>query len=327
MSRTFRVLISSACVGLAALALRPLPAAAESVTVTQWGALYYGAPYAVALKNGYFAQNKVDIDKIVGGDGGGTTVRNTLAAAIPVGEVSLAAAVEAARSGLPIRIVANTIDSLGDFVLVTRPESPIRSLDDLRGKKLAYTRPGSVSQMATLLTLKARGIAPDQVQLLSVGGVGAVLTAIRNGTVDLAYTGEPIWTREQQNLRAIAWLHDVMDPHFTQIVAIADEAYAKAHPDVVRGILAARRQGVRFIYEHPEEAADIVAAAYDQDPGLVRKVFASLAKLNYWSEGQINVAAMRRMAEGLSLIGAVEGEVPFDRVIDRSYLPADLQVH
>src|SRR5690242_2853913 len=132
MSRTFRVLIGSACIGLAALVLRPLPAAAESVTVTQWGALYYGAPYAVALKNGYFAQNKVDIDKIVGGDGGGTTVRNTLAAAIPVGEVSLAAAVEAARSGVPIRIVANTVDSLGDFVLVTRPESPIRSLDDLR---------------------------------------------------------------------------------------------------------------------------------------------------------------------------------------------------
>src|SRR3954470_20497284 len=259
-----RALIVSACVGLTVLALRVAPAAAEAVTVTQWGVLYYGAPYAVALKKGYFAENKVNIDQIVGGDGGGTTVRNTLAATIPFGEVSLAAAIEAACSGVPIRIVANTIDNLGDFVLVTRPGSDVRSLEDIKGKKIAFTRPGSVSQMATLLTLKQLGIAPDQVKLLSVGGVGAVLAAIRNGTVDVAYTGEPIWSQEQENLRAVAWLSKVMDPHFTQIVAIVDEAYAKAHPDMVRGILAARRAGVRFIYENPEEAADIVAEAYNQ---------------------------------------------------------------
>lgn len=325
MSRGVRALILSAYIGLAALMLRTHPASAEAVTVTQWGALYYGAPYAVALKKGYFAQSKVNIDQIVGGDGGGTTVRNTLAATVPFGEVSLAAAIEAARAGIPIRIIANTIDNLGDFVLVTRPDSDVRSTEDLRGKKIAFTRPGSVSQMATLLTLKELGIAPDQVRLLSVGGVGAVLSSIRNGTVDLAYTGEPIWTQEQNNLRAITWLGKLMDPHFTQIVAIVDEAYAKAKPDMVRGILAARRAGVKFIYEHPDEAADIVAEAYNQDRALVRKVFSSLTKLNYWSEGQVDVAAMQRMIEGLRVIGAVEGEVAFDRIIDRSYLPTDLQ--
>ena len=325
MSRGVRALVLSACVGLAALMLRIHPAVAEAVTVTQWGALYYGAPYAVALKKGYFAQSKVNIDQIVGGDGGGTTVRNTLAATVPFGEVSLAAAVEAARAGIAIRIIANTIDNLGDFVLVTRPGSDVRSTEDLRGKKIAFTRPGSVSQMATLLTLKELGIAPDQVRLLSVGGVGAVLASIRNGTVDLAYTGEPIWTQEQNNLRAITWLSKVMDPHFTQIVAIVDEAYAKANPDMVRGILAARRAGVKFIYEHPDEAADIVAEAYNQDHALVRKVFASLTRLNYWSEGRVDVTAMQRMVEGLRLIGAIEGEVAFDRIIDRNYLPADLQ--
>lgn len=325
MARSLSALVASACIALATLSLRVGPAAAEAVTVTQWGALYYGAPYAVALKKGYFTQAKVNIDQIVGGDGGGTTVRNTLAATVPFGEVSLAAAIEAARSGIPIRIVANTIDNLGDFVMVTRPGSEVRSLEDIKGKKIAFTRPGSVSQMATLLTLKELGIAPDQVKLLSVGGVGAVLTAIRNGTVDVAYTGEPIWTQEQANLRPIGWLGKVMDPHFTQIVAIVDEAYAKSHPDLVRGILAARRAGVRFIYENPDEAADIVAEAYNQDRALVRKVFASLAKLNYWSEGRIDVAAMQRMVEGLRLIGAVDGDVPFDRIIERAYLPGELQ--
>ena len=63
--------------GLAALAL---PARAETITVTHWGAAFYGAPYAVAMEKGFFKKRGVDITGILTSAGGGTSVRNTLAA-------------------------------------------------------------------------------------------------------------------------------------------------------------------------------------------------------------------------------------------------------
>ena len=303
----------------------PRPGAAQSLTVSQWGALYYGAPYAVALAKGFFAANHVEVNEIVGGDGGGTTVRNTLAARLPFGEVSLAAAVEAIRAGLPIKIVHTGVDSLADFVLVTRPGGPLQSIKDLKGKKIGYTRPGSVTQMAVLLTLQQAGLGPKDAELISVGGVGAVLTAIKNGTIDAAFTGEPLWSQEKNNLKKIAWLSEVMDPHFTQIVGIVETGYAAQHPEVIRGVIAARRQGVRYIYDHPDEAADLVSAAYTQSAPLVRSVFATLTGFKYWSEGRIDTKSMEKMLEGLRLIGQLSGDVDLKKMIDTQYLPADLR--
>jgi NitT/TauT family transport system substrate-binding protein len=316
-----------AFLGLAALAFTalsaPTPARAEAVTVSQWGALYYGAPYAVALAKGYFKEANVDVTEVVGGDGGGTTVRNTLAAKLPFGEVSLAAAIEAIRAGLPIRIVNNGVDSLGDFILITRPENPLASVKEFKGKKIGFTRPGSVSQMVVLLMLKEIGLTAKDVEMVSVGGVGAVLTTIKNGTIDVAFTGEPLWTQEKKNLKQVAWLHEIMDTRFTQIVGIVDTNYATKNPDAVRNILAARRKAVQFIYQNPDEAADLVAAAYNQPAPMVREVFKTLVGLKYWSEGKMDLKSMDKMVEGLRLIEAIKGDFDLKPMLDSSYLPAD----
>src|ERR1041385_1714968 len=88
--------------GLAALAL---PARAETITVTHWGAAFYGAPYAVAMAKGFFKKRGVDITGILTSAGGGTSVRNTLAGDLPFGEVALPAALMAINSGQPLKII------------------------------------------------------------------------------------------------------------------------------------------------------------------------------------------------------------------------------
>ena len=58
---------------------------AENITVTHWGASFYGAPYAVAMQKGWFKTDKFDVTGIITSTGGGTSVRNTLASNIPIG--------------------------------------------------------------------------------------------------------------------------------------------------------------------------------------------------------------------------------------------------
>jgi NitT/TauT family transport system substrate-binding protein len=86
---------AQALVAGAAIAFAAIPAQAEEITVTHWGALMYGTPYAVAIKKGYFKEAGIDITGILTSKGGGTTVRNVLEGGLPFGEVALSAAVAA----------------------------------------------------------------------------------------------------------------------------------------------------------------------------------------------------------------------------------------
>ena len=45
----------------------------------------------------------------------------------------------------------------------------------------------------------------------------------------------------------------------------------------------------------------------------------------WWSPGNFDIPSMNEMVRGLQLVGEVEGNVDWEKVIDRSYLPNDLK--
>ena len=114
----------AACLALAAL---PAAARAETLTVTHYGAEFYGAPYAVALEKGFFKAHGVDVTGFLTSTGGGTSVRNTLAGGIPFGEVATSAAVLAIKAGQPLVIIGGGVQSIGDLMWVAKKGSPSNS--------------------------------------------------------------------------------------------------------------------------------------------------------------------------------------------------------
>ena len=300
-------------------------AGAETITVTHWGAAFYGAPYAVAMQKGFFKQRGVDITGVLTSTGGGTSVRNTLAGDLPYGEVALPAAIEAIRAGQPLKIVCAGAESIADILWIAKPDSPMNSIQDIVGKKIGYTSPGSVTNMLILMAMKAQGIDPGKVTLVPAGGIGANLTAVLSGAIDAGMTGEPVWSQEKSKVKPVFWTKDVLSPDMTQSVGIVTDELAKAGPEKIRAIIEGRREGVKFIEAHPDEAADIVANTYNIDPALTREVFRHFLDIKYWSEGALNYAAMDRMVEGLKIVGKLKEPIDWQKVTDVSFLPQDLQ--
>src|SRR5450759_5598685 len=109
-------------------------ARAETITVTHWGSAFYGAPYAVAMEKGFFKKHGVDVTGILTSQGGGTSVRNTLAGDLPFGEVALSAAVEAINNGVPLVIIGGGVQSVADILWMAKKGSPLHSINDLVGK-------------------------------------------------------------------------------------------------------------------------------------------------------------------------------------------------
>ncbi len=303
------------------------PAGAVDLTVTHFGTGMYGVPFAVAREKGYFKEGGIDVTGFITSAGGGTTVRNAMASEIPYGEVALPAAIAAIRQGLDIKIVHGGVISVADQVWITRKDdASINKVQDLKGKRLGYSSPKSVTDMITTMMLDANGLT-GQVERKSVGSIGAGLTALREGGVDMTYVTEPVWSKEKDNFRAVFNSADWV-PHVTQTVGIVRTDYLKKNPDKIRAIIEARRKGLDFLLRHVDESAPIFAREYkisvEQAKAALQNVLS--VKGGYWSPGSSDYEGMDVMLKGLQLVKAIDpGPFDWSKVIDDSLLPEDLR--
>lgn len=309
---------------ITATGLAGAPAKAEEISVTHWGALMYGAPYAVAMEKGFFKQAGIEITGILTSKGGGTTMRNVLSGGLPYGEVALSAVLAAWKEGIDIRIVNSGVQTVADTLWVTMPNSDVKTIKDLVGKKMSITSPKSVTDMLTIMVLEASGIPLDKVERPALGGIGAGLTALESGAVQAAAILDPIWSARKDKYRPVFFTKDILPP-MTQTVGVTTAEFARKEPAKLRAIIEGRRKGVEFIYANPKEAAAIFAKAYNLKPEVAEAAIGNMAGLKYWSPGNFDLKGMNEFVRGLRIIGEVQGDVPWDKLIDRSFLPADLR--
>lgn len=299
-------------------------ARADEISVTQWGASLYGAPFAVAIENGDFRKAGIDITGIIGSAGGGTSVRNVLAADTAYGEVATAAALAAARQGLDLIIVNVATRTVAESSLVTLPGSDVTSLKDLVGRKIAITSPRSTSEMVFLLELKAEGIDAAKIQRVASGGYTQGLTMLDQGAVAAAVLIEPLSIIDHDRYRTVIRAKGLL-PAMTTSVGITTREFAKAHPEKLRAIIAGRRMGVQAIYADPVAASKLVAKQFNMDPALAQQAMANMIEPRMWSEGNISEPELNRIADGLKLVGEISETPDWSKLVDRSFLPADLQ--
>jgi NitT/TauT family transport system substrate-binding protein len=284
----------------------------------------YGTPYAVALKKGFFKQAGIDITGILTSKGGGTTVRNVLEGGLPYGEVALSAAVAAMQQNTDIKIVMMGVRSAADMYWVVKPDSPLKTVKDLVGKKLAITSPKSVTDSLTTMVLNKHGIF-DKVERPALGTIGAGLTALDKGAVDSASLIDPLYSARKDKYRVIFAIKDELPP-IAQTVAIASTKFIKEHPQKLRAIIRGRMMGVDYIYSNPKDAAKLLSETYDKLPLPVaeRAVMNNVA-IKYWGRGGFEYAAMDEMLKALKIVGALKGEVDWSKMVDASFLPEELR--
>ncbi len=306
-----------AAAAFAALALGvPFAAQAERITVTHWGVLMYGAPYAVAIETGYYKEVGLDIDGVLTSKGGGTTMRNVMAAEMPYGEVALAAVIAAMNQGIELKIVHTGVRTAGEILWVTTPDSGINSVKDLAGKKVAFTSPKSVTDMLLTMVLDKHQIKSEAI---SAGGIGSGLTMLDQGGVVAAPVMDPIWSKVHEKYKQVFAVADELPP-MVQTVGVTTVEFAKNNPDKIRALTAARKKGVEFVYSNPEEAAKIVAKHYEIDEALALRAIKNLSELKYWSDGSFEYEGMDNMVKGLQIIGEVDGPVNWSEIVDESFV-------
>jgi NitT/TauT family transport system substrate-binding protein len=313
----------------AAVALCALPARAEQIAVGNFGVAANGMPFGVALTKGYFKEEGIDVSGIITSAGGGTSLRNMLAGGVPYGEVNPGVVISAIQQGADLKIISDNVLTVAEFIWATKKDSPINSIKDLKGKKIGYTNPRSTSQGLAMLLLTQAGFKPDEAELVRTGGFGEGVAALDTGMIDVAPMAEPVWSKFKDKYKPVAVASEILPP-LDNVVGVTTSNMAAEKGDFIRAVIRARRKAVEFMHKNPDEAGDIVAQHYNLEPAVARAAVRNLTSsrtngIPYWGTGQIHLAGLKRMIEVQRMVGAIKGEVDFDKIIDTQFLPDDIK--
>jgi NitT/TauT family transport system substrate-binding protein len=212
---------------------------------------------------------------------------------------------------------------------MVKKDSPIKTLKDLKGKKIGYTNPRSTSQALAVLLLEKAGYKPEDAELVKTGGFGPMLAALELDQIDVAAVTEPLWSKVKDKYRVLVTGSEALPP-LDNVVGMTTGEAAKTRGDFIRAVIRARRRAVEFMIAHPDEAGDIVAKPFNITPEVARNAVRNLTTsytqgIPYWGNGQIHLAGMKRIIEVQKSVGAITGEIDLSKMIDTQFLPDDIK--
>jgi NitT/TauT family transport system substrate-binding protein len=311
---------------VSALCAASWPALAEDILVTQYKADPSGAPYGVAVDKGFFKSAGVDITGVISGEGGGTSVRAVIASSLGFGETSPAAAIAAINAGQDLKIVDIGTRSLADNVIIVMPDSPIKSVKDLKGKKVAISNPKSLGEMTFVAAAEKVGLDPNDIQRVALGNLSGALTALENHVVDATSIPGILFMMRGADSKYRVIMGPKELPELPPAAGIATGDMIKNHPDKLRAILAARRQAVEFIEQHTADASKILEKIYAPlPPNDVDTMMQQLVDAKFYSQGRIEMPLLQTTAHVMRVVGVLDKDVDLGNMVDASFLPADLQ--
>lgn len=199
--------------------------------------------------------------------GGPPIIAAQTGGSLDVGWMAETPLIFAQAAGSPVKVVAvsKTIDGGGSpYALVVKPDSPIRSITDLKGKPVSFMK-GTVSHYFIARLLDRNGLSLRDVKQVQATSFGTGL--LDKGAADAITITEPFLTQAiaAGKIRILADGTPPNTPGLFYLVAsdaaLADPVKAKAIGDLVQR--AAR--ATRWQREHPAEAAPALAKRYNVD--------------------------------------------------------------
>lgn len=183
--------------------------------------------------------------------------------AMAAGELQMASAgmgpavIAAAR--LPATLVAITI--LEQTALMVPAGSPIKSVAELKGKRIAFPGEGTQQYPLLLKALADAGLKADDVQLFKTDG-SQVPTLLQTKSVDAGITWDPhvsnaLAAGHSRVLIKAEKIMPIMQGHYIGNGEYVHNDFLKKRPEIVQDLVTANVKAIDYILKNPKEAAKL----------------------------------------------------------------------
>jgi len=204
-----------------------------------------------AIKNGYFAQEGLEVDTTPTA-GGAAGLPALAAGQVQITFSNIVSIVLGANQGLGFKIIAPAADSPAQppeaTALIAAKGKGYKTGKDLEGKKIAVNNRSNVIWLYSRAWIEATGGNPDKTTYLEVP-FPQMLDALKSGQIDAGVLVDPFLTSGLSSGTAelIGWPFHRVQPGLSVSQYVATDAYIKEHPEVIERFVRALRKGIAWM--------------------------------------------------------------------------------
>ncbi|WP_170724647.1 ABC transporter substrate-binding protein [Ruegeria lacuscaerulensis] len=242
---------------IALLAATPAWAEDKMTVLLDWFINPDHGPIIVAQENGYFAEQGLEVEIVPPAD---PSAPPRLVAA---GQAELAVSYQPQlhlqiHEGLPLKRVGTLVATPLNCLLVLE-DGPIKSLADLKGKKIGFSVAGVEEAILTAM-LNAHGVALDDIELINVNF--SLSPSLMTGQVDAVIGAFRNFELNQMDIEGVAgrcfYIEEEGVPPYDELIYVANPETMDA--DMIARFLAATEKATQYIVNNPEKSWEIFAA-------------------------------------------------------------------
>jgi NitT/TauT family transport system substrate-binding protein len=217
--------------------------------IIEWGA-----------KEGFFKAQGIDLDFTFTA-GGATTEQAVISGSVDVAVATgILGIISAYVKGAPVRIISAEITGIPDLYFFARSDRGIKSLADSHGKTIAYSNPGSSSNLVTLAVLRHAGIT--DAKPVAGGTITGIFTQVMSGQLDIGHSVPPIGLKElaEGKIVIVARGNDVPELRGQTVrVNVVNLDFLTAHRDTVVRFAKAYGKSLDWAFTDPKAIDDYAA--------------------------------------------------------------------
>ncbi len=255
---------------LIVLASSPVASAQNKVRVN-WGAVSgVMSGIWIAYDEGLFKKNGLDVE-LLHIPSTSRAIQAMLAGEIQFTTADALNSIQAVATGADVVMVCEGINRFV-FSLMAKPE--IKSMADLKGKKIGITRIGSSTHTATLYVVNKAGLEPGDYTLLPLVEVPNILTALSAAQIDAGVLSPPTNSRAKK-----AGLHELLNlavdgPEYPSTTIASTRRYVNSNPDVTKRLVRAMGEAF-FVFKTNREIGIRAIEKYSRvtDPDILEDTY------------------------------------------------------
>ena len=262
------VVLAVTALPLGVFAAKKDEAKLAKVTLNEVAHSIFYAPQYVAIEEGYFKDEGLDMTLITG-FGADKTMTAVISGEADIGFMGAEASIYAYQEGAtdPVVNFAQLTQRAGNF-LVAREEMPDFKWEDLKGRKVLGGRKGGMPEMVFEYILKQNRLDPQKDlsidQSIDFGATAAAFTG--DDSADFTVEFEPSATAlEKQGAGYVVASLGVDSGYEPYTSYSAKTSYMEKNPDIMQKFTDALQKVMDYVQSHtPEDIAEVIEPQFPE---------------------------------------------------------------
>ena len=295
------------------------------VTLNEVAHSIFYAPQYVAIEEGYFSEEGLDLTLITG-VGADKVLTALISGEADIGFMGAEASIYAYQEGAtdPVVNFAQLTQRAGNF-LVAREEMPDFKWEDLKGRKVLGGRKGGMPEMVFEYILKKNGLDPEKDlsidQSIDFGATAAAFTG--DDSADFTVEFEPSATAlEKQGAGYVVASLGVDSGYVPYTSYSARTSYMEKNPDIMQKFTDALQKGMDYVHAHtPAEIAQVIKPQFDDtDMETLTAIVKRYQEQDTWKDSLIfEKDSFLLLSDILESAGELSEKVPYEQLVTTDF--------